>query len=135
MVFRGEVIFSSSENWKTSQDVLKIVHRELSMAHIRLCMVWNSDVSTLLSRTSTFSLERVDQSLYLNQCWKKMLEDSSKVWKNVVNGCLVSSETFDEWDKIEEDLVQGDDEILVDNVVGDADLELDNGPNLEWVHL
>lgn len=64
-----------------------------------------------------------------------MLEDSSKVWKNVVNGCLVSSETFDEWDKIEEDLVQGDDEILVDNVVGDADLELDNGPNLEWVHL
>ena len=134
MVFWGEVISSSSKNWK-SQEVLKIVNCELSMAHIWLCMVWNSDVSTLLSRTSTFSLERVDQSLYLNQCWKKMLEDSSKVWKNVVNGCLVSSETFDEWDKIEEDLVQGDDEILVDNVVGDADLELDNGPNLEWVHL
>ena len=105
------------------------------MAHIRLCMAWNSDVSTLLSRTSTFSLERVDQSLCLDQCWKKMLEKSSQVWKNVVNGCLVSSENFDEWDKIEEDLVQGDDEIIVDNVVGDADLELDNGPNLEWVHL
>ena len=98
-------------------------------------MAWNSNVLTLISRTSTYSLETANQSLYLDHCWKQMLESFAEVSNNVVNGRLVSAENVDEWEKIEEDLVQGDDEILVDNVVNDAGLEFENGQNFEWVRL
>ena len=107
---------------------------DLCVAHIRLCMTWNSGVLSLILRTSKYSLESVEEGEYLEKCWKEMLVRFSEVWKNVANCRSVFSEQLDDLETIELGFVQGDHDVL-DNVVTDPDLELENGPNFEWVRL
>ena len=97
-------------------------------------MVWHSDVSSLLSRTSRYSSESLEETSILDVAWNEMVGRSAQVWEKIVNCCSVVSEQLDEWEEIELAFGQVNHDIP-DNLVADADLEVENGPNLEWVHL
>jgi hypothetical protein len=61
-----------------------------------------------------------------------MVSRSSELWEKIANGRPVFSEEIDKWEKIELSFLQGDDEIP-NNLVTDAHLDVNNGPNLGWV--
>lgn len=63
-----------------------------------------------------------------------MVGRAAQVWENIVNCHSVVSEQLDEWEEIELGFGQVDHDIP-DNLVIDADLEVENAPNFEWVHL
>ncbi|KAG0147185.1 hypothetical protein CROQUDRAFT_132717 [Cronartium quercuum f. sp. fusiforme G11] len=70
LVFQGSFIFTSWETWKKSQEVLKAVHTKLCWAHTYMWMVWHSDVSSLLSRTSGYLSESLEETSNLHVAWK-----------------------------------------------------------------
>ena len=134
LVSQGSLIFTSQETWNKSQEVLKAVHTELCWTHTRMWMVWHSDVSSLLSRTSRYSSESLEETSILDVAWNEMVGRSAQVWEKIVNCRSVVSEQLDEWEEIELAFGQVNHDIP-DNLVSDADLEVENGPNVEWVHL
>ncbi len=134
MVFCGNVIFTSPERWKESQEVLKAVHNELQSTLTRLWMIWHSDVSSLLSKTSRYTYESVEETSNLDAAWQAMVQRSARVWEKIVNVHSVFSTNLDEWEKIKLHFARGDHDVPVD-LATDIVLEVEDNLNSEWVHL
>ena len=134
MVFCGNVIFTSPERWKESQEVLKAVHNELQSTLTRLWMIWHSDVSSLFSKTSRYTYESVEETSNLDAAWQAMVQRPARVWEKIVNIHSVFSTNLDEWEKIKLHFARGDHDVPVD-LATDIDLEVDDNLNFEWVHL
>ena len=127
-------IFASPERWIEIQEVLKAVHNELQSTLTGLWMVWHSDVSLILSKTSRYTYESVEETSNLDAAWQEMIQRSAQVWKKIVNGHSVFSTNLDEWEKIELHFARVDHDVPVD-LGTDIDLEVDNNLNFRWVHL
>lgn len=63
-------------------------------------MIWHSDVSSLLSKTSRYTYESVEETSNLDAAWQAMVQRSAQVWEKIVNVHSVFSANLDEWEEI-----------------------------------
>ncbi|KAH9815145.1 hypothetical protein DFH28DRAFT_893345 [Melampsora americana] len=109
----------SGSTWKTSQTVLKGLHRQLTMKYCRTLMVWNSHLPLLLQRTSQFSSETAQSLLILGLEWDALIVRLSGVWERFVQGGMVAAQQLDEFEIIEHNLLFGDEDIGNDIIDGE----------------
>ncbi|KAH9820209.1 hypothetical protein DFH28DRAFT_885573, partial [Melampsora americana] len=119
-VIRSGVV--SRSTWKTSQEVLKGLHRQLTMKYCRTLMVWNTHLPSLLQRTSLFSSEPPECVAIMARKWDGLIGRLSGIWERFVRGGPIAAQQLDEFEIIEQNLLYGDEDIGNDVINHEADL-------------
>lgn len=103
----------SESNWKESQDVLRSLHRSLTMAFGQTWMAWQPDILYLVSDTKQYSDESEDFEMDLIGAWQQLAKSTAIKWDELVSSKSVLAEDMDAWDAVEHDLLMEDDDCIV----------------------
>lgn len=124
----------SEENWKESKDVLRSLHRSLTMDFASMWMTWHPTILNLLDDTGKYTDETEDFDLSLRLSWRKLAKLSINKWDELVNSKSILAEDMDLLDSVEQDLLMEDDDCILREDMSlhaedrdDSELELDLG--------
>ncbi|KAH9811435.1 hypothetical protein DFH28DRAFT_900891, partial [Melampsora americana] len=112
----------SRSTWKTSQAVLKGLHRQLIMQYCRTWMVWNTNLPSLLRRTSQYSMEPFERVEILALKWEGLIGRLKHMWEGFVRGGWVMAQQLDEMELIEHNLLFGDEDIGNNLILGEVEV-------------